>query len=103
MTTRVLAISSGGGHWVQLLRLRDAFQGLDVAYASVDPGSADDVPGHRFYTMRDVTRWDRWGYVVLLTQLVRMLIKERPDVIVTTGSAPALIALALGKYLLRSR
>ncbi len=32
---RVLAIASGGGHWVQLLRLQPAFAGLDVAYCSV--------------------------------------------------------------------
>ena len=30
---RVLAISSGGGHWIQLLRLRPAFAGADVHFA----------------------------------------------------------------------
>ncbi len=32
---RVLAVASGGGHWVQLLRLRPAWEGCDVAYATV--------------------------------------------------------------------
>ena len=42
---RVLAVASGGGHWVQLLRLRPAFEGCDVTYACVRPAYADDVPG----------------------------------------------------------
>jgi hypothetical protein len=34
-TRRVLAISSGGGHWVELMRLRPAFQDAIVSYATV--------------------------------------------------------------------
>ena len=33
--TRILAVSSGGGHWIQMLRLRPAFAGTDVTFASV--------------------------------------------------------------------
>ena len=36
---RILALSSGGGHWVQLLRLRPAFDdGCEVTFATVDKG-----------------------------------------------------------------
>ena len=38
--TRILAVSSGGGHWVQMLRLRPAFAGAEVHFASVAPSSA---------------------------------------------------------------
>ena len=41
---RVLAISSGGGHWVQLPRLRPAFAGAEVTYVTVDRAYATDVP-----------------------------------------------------------
>ncbi len=100
---RVLAISSGGGHWVQLRRLRPAFEHLDVAYACVDPGCAADVPNKRFYHFRDVTRWDRWGLLVVTIQLAGILLKERPRIVITTGSLPALIALAMAKTLLRAK
>jgi hypothetical protein len=100
---KLLAIASGGGHWVQLRRLMPAFDGIDVAYASVDSSSAADVPGRRYYTMRDVSRRDRAGFAVLTFQLTRILLKERPDVVITTGSAPCLVALALAKVLLRAR
>src|SRR2546429_3331198 len=54
--------SSGGGHWVELQLLKPAFENLDVVYASVYPEYASDVPGHRFYSFRDVSRWDRFGF-----------------------------------------
>ncbi len=102
-TRKVLAIASGGGHWIQLRRLAPVFEGLDVAYVSVLPGYAADVPGHRFYAVQAATRWDRWKLVVLVVQLARILLKERPHVVVTTGSAPGIIALTLAKTLLRAK
>ena len=100
---KILAIASGGGHWVQMRRIMPAFEGLEVAYASVDPSSAADVPGRTFYAFRDVSRRDRLGFAVLIAQLARILLRERPDVVITTGSAPCLFALGMAKTLLRAR
>jgi UDP-N-acetylglucosamine:LPS N-acetylglucosamine transferase len=100
---RVMAIASGGGHWVQLRRIMPALDGMDVFYVSLDPSLAADVPGHDYYVIRDVSRRDRFGFVIVACQLLRILFKERPKVVITTGSAPALIALLLAKYLLRSK
>jgi UDP-N-acetylglucosamine:LPS N-acetylglucosamine transferase len=100
---KILAIASGGGHWVQMRRLMPAFEGLDVCYASVDPSSAADVPGRTYYSFRDVSRRNRVGFAVLIAQLARILLRERPDVVITTGSAPCLVALGMAKTLLRSR
>jgi UDP-N-acetylglucosamine:LPS N-acetylglucosamine transferase len=103
MARGILAIASGGGHWIQLRRLQPAFDGLDVTFVSVQAEYAEQVCGHQFYAIRDVTRWDRWGIVVLIAQLMRILIIERPRLVITTGSAPGMIALALAKILLRSK
>lgn len=103
MRNKILAVASGGGHWIQLLRLQPAFERLDVAYVGVQPSYAEEVSGHRFYAVRDVTRWDRWGIIVLVSQLIVILFWERPRVVITTGSAPGVFALALAKLLLRSK
>jgi hypothetical protein len=103
VSNKVLVVASGGGHWIQLRRLTPAFDGLDVAFVSVHSNYAEEVSGHRFYAVRDVTRWDRIGLVVLIAQLTFILMRERPRVVVTTGSAPGMIALALAKCLLRAR
>lgn len=98
-----MAIASGGGHWVQLMRLKPAFHGLDVFYVSLDPTSASDVPGHKFYTIRDASRKNKAAFFVVALQLTRILIKERPRAVITTGSAPALVAIFLARRLLGAR
>lgn len=95
---RVLAVASGGGHWVQLRRLAPAFDGCDVAFVTVQPDYRSTVPGSsRFYCVRDATRWDRWGLLVLALQLSWIVLRERPRIVVSTGAAPGFIALRLGR------
>lgn len=100
---KVLAVSSGGGHWIQLCRLVPAFADCDVVYASVDPAPPAELRGSVYYSIPDATRRDRIGFVPLVVRLTRILLRERPDAVVTTGAAPGLVALALAKVLLRSR
>lgn len=100
---RVLAIASGGGHWVQLQRLRPAFEGCDVAYVSVYSDYADDLGGARFYTVSDVSRVNLRKLLVIVPQFIRIMLRERPDVVITTGSAPGLIGLAVARLLTRAK
>jgi UDP-N-acetylglucosamine:LPS N-acetylglucosamine transferase len=97
-----MAIASGGGHWIELRRLMPAFEGLDVFFVSIAPSAAEDVPDHRYYSIRDVSRRDSLGFMVLTAQLLRILLKERPTKIITTGSAPAFVAICLAKVLFRA-
>ena len=94
---RVLAVASGGGHWIQLQRLRPAFSDSDVAFVSCFPDYAEGVSPHRYYAVADVTRRNLPGLLKLGPQLVSILLRERPDVVITTGALPGLVALALGK------
>lgn len=104
MTRRkVMAVASGGGHWVQLCRLIPAMDEADVCFASVDPVPPADMRGVVYYAIPDATRRDRLAFVPLVFRIARILLKERPDTVITTGAAPGLIALTLAKVLLRSR
>lgn len=97
MGKRVLAIASGGGHFIQLMRLQPAWAGHQVSVATVDPSTralAGDVP---FYTFRDVSRADWWNIPAAALDIARILIAVRPQVIITTGALPGLIAAALGR------
>lgn len=100
---RVLVVASGGGHWVQMRRIRPAFEGFDVAYVSVYEDYAEELAGHRYYTVSDITRVSLGRLLVLVPQLIRILMTERPDVVITTGSAPGLVAIALAKTLTRAK
>lgn len=98
-TPRVLAIASGGGHWVQLLRLRPALTGARVTYVSVRPAYASDVPGERFMAINDATRWDKVGLLKMAFRLLWIMLRVRPNVVISTGAAPGYFAIRLGKLL----
>lgn len=102
-TRRVLAIASGGGHWVQMQRLRPAFEGFDVAYVSVYPDYSEDLGGARFYLVPDVSRASIGKLLLLIPRFIAIMLKERPHVVITTGSFPGLIGIAIAKILLRAR
>lgn len=102
---RVLALASGGGHWVQLLRLRPAWDACDVAYATTHPDYEQDVrfdnavEAVRFHTFPDANR-DEWiGLLRQLYGVLRILLRERPDVVVSTGASAGYFALRLAKHL----
>ncbi len=95
---RILAVSSGGGHWIQLRRLRAAFAGEHVVWVTVQRSSRDEVGDAPFYVVSDATRWNRLGLVKLAWQLMWILVKERPDVVISTGAAPGYLALRLGRW-----
>jgi UDP-N-acetylglucosamine:LPS N-acetylglucosamine transferase len=98
-----MAVASGGGHWVELRRVVPAFDGLDVVFVSTDPENDADLSRFRYYAVRNATRRNGLGFAVLGWQMLRIIRQERPHVVVTTGAAPGLVALALAKLMLRSR
>ena len=98
--TKLLAISSGGGHWIQLLRLRPAFDGCVVTYATVREGYRTDLePGADFRLIPDANRWSKARLLRSAAAIAWLLLRLRPDVVVTTGAAPGFFAVRLGKWL----
>jgi len=96
---KILAIASGGGHWIQLLRLRPAFVGADLSYASVDPALAADVPGHAFYRFPDANREHKLALLRQILAIAWILIRVRPRFIVSTGASCGYVAIRLGRLL----
>jgi hypothetical protein len=95
----VLAVSSGGGHWVQLLRLRPAFAGCDVTYATVRSGYRWDVTGHgSFIQIRDCNRSRKVEVVRCACAMLLLIARLRPDVVISTGAAPGYFALRFGRW-----
>ena len=94
---RVLAVASGGGHWLQLLRVTQGLEEHDLAFATVDPSYAHDVPGRRLHVISDATRWNRLLLLKLLLEVAWIVVRERPRVVISTGAAPGLLALVCGR------
>jgi UDP-N-acetylglucosamine:LPS N-acetylglucosamine transferase len=96
--TRVLAVASGGGHWVQLLRLRPAFGGCDVTFVTVRDSYRCQVPGQAFIAVNDATRWNKFSLLLLAFRIFRIVAVLRPNVVVSTGAAPGYFALRFGRW-----
>jgi hypothetical protein len=85
---KVLAASSGGGHWVELLRIVPALTEHTVHFVTVRADYRRDVGNAPFHTVRDATRWNPIGALILAAQMLLVMIRVRPDVVVSTGAAP---------------
>jgi UDP-N-acetylglucosamine:LPS N-acetylglucosamine transferase len=95
--SRVLALSSGGGHWVQLLRLRPAFANCEVIFATSKTGYRADVGPHaQFRLIPDANRWNKLGLVRVFFAILFLIWRERPDVVISTGAAPGYFAIRIG-------
>lgn len=98
---RVLAVASGGGHWVQLLRLRPAFAHHEVTYMTTNADFAVDV-GRPVLVVIDANLTKKLAVLKLFAQMLRHMLSVRPDIVITTGAAPGFAAVVCGR-LLRAR
>lgn len=102
---RVMAVASGGGHWVQLCRLMPAWDGCQVTYVTTTSGFKSQVevqaaergqPRPAYHVVVEANRWQKRKLIKSLLQIAFILLKTRPDVVITTGAAPGFFALRLG-------
>jgi Oligosaccharide biosynthesis protein Alg14 like len=96
---KLLAVSSGGGHWIQLLRIAPAFDGCEVAFVTVHDSYRTQVPNQRFYVVNDANRGSKMALAKTAYRLAWIIWKERPHILVSTGAAPGYLALRLGRML----
>jgi len=95
---RVMAVASAGGHWTQLLRLTPAFDACDVVFVStLDQGPMPE--GARLRVVPDANRSDWLGMLRLFLAMSLIVVRERPDVVISTGAAPGYAALRLARLL----
>ena len=94
---RVLLVASSGGHWIQLCRISSAFDQNDTLYATtfkvVEPPNGD----REAIAIPDASRSDLLRFFPLVAKLVVIFLWFRPRVVVSTGAAPGLMAIIIGK------
>ena len=95
---KILAVASGGGHWVQLLRMLPAFDGQEIVYVTTLPSYRQFVAPARFYTVCDANLWTKLRLVRMAAKICWVLLRERPDVVISTGAACGYFALRAGRW-----
>ena len=94
---KILAVASGGGHWVQLLRMLPAFRGHHLVYVTTLDGYRSEVAPAPFYVVNDANRWNKLRLLRVALRFAVIIACERPDVIISTGAAPGYFAVRIGK------
>lgn len=95
----VLAVASLGGHWMQMLRVCGELEKrAPVCYVTTNAGAASMLaPGASLDVVTDFSRSELWRLPRSLWQMWRIVRRRRPRAIITTGAAPGLMAIAVGR------
>lgn len=95
----VLAVSSGGGHWEELMLLRPAFAGVEQVFATTNPKLAARDGIERFYSLPDANRDEPLRAAICFAAAARLVFRLRPSVVITTGALPGLFSLIAARLL----
>jgi beta-1,4-N-acetylglucosaminyltransferase len=98
---KVCIVSSCGGHLTEIRQLRRAYARHDHFYVLNDRAELPDDMTGRTYFIRHSER--DWLFLVNLCEAARILISERPDVILSTGAGPVVPFALVARMLLRTR
>jgi UDP-N-acetylglucosamine:LPS N-acetylglucosamine transferase len=77
--------------------LKPAFEGTELYFMSTKESFAAMVPDHEFFAIPDSNRKNKLDIIRSFFKIYGIVRKERPDLIITTGAAPGLMALFAGK------
>lgn len=96
---KILAVASAGGHWQQLMQLRDAFADQDTVFVSTHADNAQDVPHNKLRVVTDSNRHRPALLAKTTAEVLWCVLRERPDVVISTGAAPGLLAIVFGRVI----
>jgi len=92
---KIALVCSHGGHLTEMQYLTEAFVGHDLFFVTYDSVRTRNLR-HRKYLMDNIgTNPVKMG--IAFFRFLKIFVKERPDVVVSTGAEIAIPALYLGK------
>ena len=100
---KIALVASGGGHLSELVELAPAWRGRQVFFVTTVGQVVASELARRFETevhiVSEATRSHPFRLFVLLSQCVRIILRERPDVVLSAGAAPGCLMCLLGKLM----
>lgn len=93
----VLAIASIGGHWIELQRLTPLFKGHNVTFISNKDFINDKIDGSNYHKVPDANKDQKINLIRCFCMVFVKIAVLRPGVIITTGAAPGLMGIVIGR------
>ena len=95
---KVGLVGSSGGHLTHLYMLKEFWEDKDRFWVTFDKEDARSLlKGERFYPAYYPSNRSIKALIINTYRAIKVLIKERPDLIVSSGAAPAIPFFWLGK------
>ena len=94
---KILVIASAGGHWKELMLLRPAFESENVKYVTTMKGLPEQNGIKNYSLVCDSNKNEKLRTIYSFIQMISVFVRFWPDIVITTGAAPGLLGLVLGK------
>jgi beta-1,4-N-acetylglucosaminyltransferase len=95
---KICLAASGGGHLTELLRLSDSWKDYETFFVTTVPVVEDELKGSgHVYVVGECNRQHFILVVHVLLRCIRVIIKERPDVVISTGAAAGCMICFIAK------
>jgi UDP-N-acetylglucosamine:LPS N-acetylglucosamine transferase len=97
---RICLAASAGGHTSQLLKLTGSWNGYETFYVTTTQVVRDKLSKFgSVYVVGECNREHPIRVLKVLLRCIRIIFKERPDVVISTGAAAGCMLCFLGKML----
>ncbi len=98
-SNHVLAIASPGNCWVELQNIVAAFENAEVFFATSDTHRTIRKPDTTITHVSNFTLYTLWKMPHTFVQIITLLWKTKPKWVVSTGGAPGVLAIILGRMI----
>ena len=96
----VCMVASAGGHTNQLLKLSKSWQGYETFCVTTSDVTREKLQEYgKGYSVGECNREHPLRVILVLIRCVNIILRERPDVVISTGAAVGCIVCFLGKIL----
>ncbi len=95
----ILAVSSSGGHWEQLLLVAQKIPSENLFFVTTKQELLDNAKISQGQVVADCNQNKVLQTLKCTLQCLAIVFLKRPAVVISTGAAPGLICLALGRLL----
>ena len=97
---KICLAASAGGHIAQLLRLADSWDGYETFCVTTTQVVRDKLSGFgEVYVVGECNREHPVRVVAVLLRCIRIMFRQKPDVVISTGAAAGCMLCFLGKML----
>jgi UDP-N-acetylglucosamine:LPS N-acetylglucosamine transferase len=100
---KICVVCSAGGHLTEILQIKESYENYDHFYITFKrENSIELAKKEKVYFVTDPGRSIK-NLFKCIFQTFKILLKEKPNVIISTGAGVAVPACFIGKFLFRSK